>query len=213
MSGAVLQVVWDVGGITASVVHGDGEVLARLEVDPAAVAAECARAVDAGGVPVEAVELSAMPGLVAVGADGSPVATVVGDHPDTSPDAGWLTDRLPGKASDWQAAVGAAPAADWLLAKLSWLHRSDADAWAGMSLALTPLAWLALALGGAAATDAADAAATGAWADGSYRGDLLAIVDADLPWDGMLPAVVAEGGSLGTWRGIPIRCGGPGRPR
>lgn len=211
MSDAVLTVQWEAGGITVAMAGKGGEERGRATpAKPATVAGVCGQVVQASGAALSQVQVSAVPGLVAVDAAGSLVAVLVGDDPDTTPDAGWLTGRLPGEAEDWQAAVGAAPDASWTLAKLSWLHRSDAAAWSAMAAALTPQAWLVAALTGDAVTDAADASRTGAWADGTYRWDLLAIVDGALDWAGMVPAVAAPDAPLGTWRGAPILAGGRG---
>lgn len=148
-------------------------------------------------------------GLVAVDADGSPVhPPLVGVSPTTEPDAGWLAGRLPGRDSDWVAAVGAAPSSDWMLAKLSWLHRSDAEAWARMSVALTPAAWLAASLTGRSVTVEADAAATGCWNPGGWRFDLLAIVDGDRDWSEAVPAVAdPDAPAVGTWRSVKVVVG------
>jgi len=202
MNDAVLQVSWtdDQVIIAAS---GGGERLALGDV-PSSLAGAC----EAWAAGVGAVEITAPAGLVALGADGAVLRYVAGQQPDTSPDAGWLTGRLPGGAADWVAAVGSAPAASWMLAKLSWLHRSDDAAWAAMRSALTPRAWLTQQLTGLATTSAADAISTGAWAvDEGWRFDLLAIVDSQREWSEFLPQVVPDGTPLGEWRGLAVRAG------
>lgn len=145
-------------------------------------------------------------GLVAVDASGSPVhAPLVGPNPATEPDAGWLTGRLPGGAADWQSAVGAAPASQWMLAKLSWLHRSAPDAWSRMVSVRTPAAWLVESLTGRAVTIESDAVATGCWNAGGWRFDLLAIVDAEREWSEALPAVAdPDAPAVGVWRSVAV---------
>ena len=202
---AQVTVDWSATTITVSALTVEGVVVASREVDPHGDVAEACDAMVAE-VGATRIVLRAQPGLVVVDGDGRTRAVLVGDEPDTGPDAGWLSGRLPGKADDWVAAVGAAPAPHWTLAKLSYTHRALPDDWAALSRACTPLSWLALALTGAAVTTADDAAQTGAWAGGAYRPELLAIVDTALDWAAVLPTVVA-GPDLGNRRGIPVVAG------
>ena len=199
----------DPASSTISAVGSDGEVVATgvwsSPVAPlAGVVDELLGALD---TVASSVEIVAVPGLVALAADGRLLhRPLVGPGPETEPDAGWLCRQLPGGADDWVAAVGAPPTAGGMLARLSWLHRSEAEAWAGMATALTPAAWMVRALTGRAVTTEADAASTGCWNPGGWRFDLLAIVDRDRDWSEALPAVADPGSSaVGVWRSVPVR--------
>lgn len=204
----VLKVEWRGESVQVTAVDEEGQHRGSLGLrPPAKVDVVCAAVAKVSHCRVSAVELSAAPGLVVLDRNRRmPCPPLVGDEPDTSPDAGWLRKQLPGGDDDWVAAVGSAPAAGWTLSKLSFVHRSRADVWEQLQQVLTPQAWLAHSLTGAAVTDAADAASIGAWSPaGGYRWDLLAIVDKDRDWTGAMPAVVAAGDDLGMWRGVPVR--------
>ena len=103
-------------------------------------------ALDASGIG-EVVLCACPKGVVVTDGHGAPVGpALVGDDPDTAPDAKWLTKQLDGGADGWIAAVGAAPTAQWTTSKLSWLHRSDADVWGRVALVMQPQdyeTWLA----------------------------------------------------------------------
>jgi xylulokinase len=128
---------------------------------------------------------------------------------ETAPDAGWLLKQLPGGAADWAAACGSVPVAAFTIAKLSWLHRSEPDAWSRLAHVVLPHDWLTSQLTGRLTTDRGDASGTGYWdpATGEYRFDLLAIVDADRDWSDVVPEVLGPTGTAGEWRGALV---GPG---
>ena len=163
-------------------------------------------ALDASGIG-EVVLCACPKGVVVTDGHGAPVGpALVGDDPDTAPDAKWLTKQVDGGADGWIAAVGAAPTAQWTASKLSWLHRSDADVWGRVALVMQPQDWLVQRMTGSAATDRRTARHTGYWsADHGYRFDLLAIIDRDLDWGPKLPVVVDDGAVVGAWRGVPVR--------
>ena len=128
---------------------------------------------------------------------------------ESAPDAGWLWQQLPGGAADWAAAVGSVPVASFTITKLSWLHRSEPEAWARLAHVLLPHDWLTSRLTGALVTDRGDASGTGYWSPitGEYRWDLLAIIDKDRDWSGVVPRVAEPGEIVGHWNGIPVACG------
>ena len=66
------------------------------------------------------------------------------------------------------------------ISKLSWLHRSEPENFARIARVLLPHDWLTFRLTGGFTTDRGDASGTGYWsaAEGQWRTDLLAIVDA-----------------------------------
>ncbi len=128
---------------------------------------------------------------------------------ESAPDAGWLCKQLPGGASDWAAAVGSVPVAAFTVSKLSWLHRSEPEAWARMAHVVLPHDWLTMQLTGSLTTDRGDASGTGYWspATGEYRWDLLAIVDSARDWSEVVPRVADPYETVGDWHGIPVACG------
>ncbi len=103
---------------------------------------------------------------------------------ESAPDSGWLLKQLPDGAAGWAAACGSVPVAAFTITKLSWLHRSEPEAWARMAHVLLPHDWLTAQLSGELVTDRGDASGTGYWspAAGEYRWDLLGIVDRDRDW-------------------------------
>lgn len=128
---------------------------------------------------------------------------------ESAPDAGWLWKQLPGGAAEWAAAVGSVPVAAFTVTKLSWLHRSEPEAWDRLAHVLLPHDWLTHQLTGAFITDRGDASGTGYWSpiSGEYRWDLLRVVDSDRDWAPVVPRVAAPGEVVGEWRGMPVACG------
>ena len=122
---------------------------------------------------------------------------------DTEPaaDARWLWKQLPGGRADWADAVGSVPTAAFTIAKLSWLHRSEPEHWQRLAHVLLPHDWMTLQLSGELVTDRGDASGTGYWspASGEYRWDLLAVVDRDRDWRGVVPRVAERVTPINTW--------------
>ena len=132
---------------------------------------------------------------------------------ESAPDSGWLLKQLGGGRADWAAAVGSVPVAAFTIAKLSWLHRSEPEAWARLAHVLLPHDWLIMQLTGQLTgqlvTDRGDASGTGYWspATGEYRWDLLSIIDRDRDWSGVVPRVAAPDEVVGEWHGAQVACG------
>jgi xylulokinase len=128
---------------------------------------------------------------------------------ESAPDAAWLIGQLPGGRQAWAAACGSVPVASFTITKLSWLHRSEPDAWRRLAHVVLPHDWLTYRLTGRLVTDRGDASGTGYWcaASGAYRHDLLAIVDAERDWSTALPDVLGPREAAGEWRGAVV---GPG---
>src|SRR5262249_15575022 len=103
---------------------------------------------------------------------------------ESAPDAIWLIAHLDGGRKAWAEATGLVPVASFTITKLSWLHRSEPDAWARLAHVLLPHDWLTYRMTGQLVTDRGDASGTGYWsaATGAYCLDLLAIVDAQRDW-------------------------------
>ncbi len=128
---------------------------------------------------------------------------------ESAPDAAWLIDQLPGGRQAWADACGSVPVASFTITKLSWLHRSEPDAWSRLAHVVLPHDWLTFKLTGRLVTDRGDASGTGYWsaATGSYRPDLLAIVDRDRDWSPVVPAVLGPGEVAGEWSGAAVAAG------
>ena len=118
---------------------------------------------------------------------------------ESAPDAGWLIKQL-GSAAAWADACGSVPVAAFTITKLSWLHRSEPDAWARLARICLPHDWLTYRLTGAFVTDRGDASGTGYFSarEDRYREDLLAIVDQDADWSARLPLVLGPTEIAGT---------------
>jgi xylulokinase len=92
------------------------------------------------------------------------------------------------------------PVAAFTITKLSWLHRSEPEAWARLARVCLPHDWLNWRLTGAFVADRGDASGTGYFsaARDEYALDLLAIVDGDVDWAPRLPRVLKPTERAGT---------------
>ena len=128
---------------------------------------------------------------------------------ESAPDAAWLIKQLPGGRQAWAEACGSVPVASFTITKLSWLHRSEPEAWRRLTAVVLPHDWLTFKLTGRLVTDRGDASGTGYWsaASAGYRHDLLAIVDGERDWSAALPTVLGPGDAAGEWQGAVV---GPG---
>ena len=117
---------------------------------------------------------------------------------ESAPDAEWLVRKLSEAA--WAEACGSVPVAAFTITKLSWLHRSEPDAWARIARVCLPHDWLTWKLTGAFVTDRGDASGTGYFsaARDEYALDLLAIVDGNADWEARLPRVLQPIERAGT---------------
>ncbi len=188
----------------------------RSEQDPAAwwTAFELAYAaamVDAGDVDVIGISVAGQQhGMVTLDADGQVLRPAkLWNDTESAADAGWLRKQLAGGAADWAAAVGSVPVAALTITKLSWLHRTEPEAWSRLAHVMLPHDWLTYRLTGQMVTDRGDASGTGYWSPltGEYRWDLLEIVDRDRDWSRALPRVAAPTVVVGEWGGVPVACG------
>jgi xylulokinase len=95
------------------------------------------------------------------------------------------------------------PVAAVTITKLSWLHRTEPDAFSRIAHVVLPHDYLTSRLTGEYVTDRGDASGTGYYsaAASQYRIDLLEIVDRDLDWASLLPEV------LGPTESRPARDG------
>jgi len=167
----------------------------RSEQDPQAWWAAFAAAMDAAGSPsFDAVSVAAQQhGMVLLDDFGAALRPAkLWNDTESAPDAEWLLSRLDGGASAWAKACGSVPVAAFTITKLSWLHRTEPAAFDRAAHVLLPHDWLTWKLTGEFVTDRGDASGTGYWspATGTYRSDLLDIVDAAMDWSPLLPQVL-----------------------
>lgn len=157
----------------------------------------------AGGFDdVAAVSIAAQQhGLVVTDAAGTPLRPAkLWNDTESAPDAGWLLQQLPDGTAGWAAACGSVPVAAFTITKLSWLHRTEPEAFARIERVMLPHDWLVWQLTGEYQTDRGDASGTGYWspASGDYRFDLLEMVDRDMDWRAAVPPVVDAARAVGT---------------
>jgi xylulokinase len=162
----------------------------RSEQDPEAWSAALEQAC-ADLLPVDAMAIAGQQhGMVALDEKGDVVRPAkLWNDTESAPDAKWLLSKL--EADGWAAACGSVPVAAFTITKLSWLHRSEPDAWARLARVCLPHDWLTWRLTGEFVTDRGDASGTGYFsaATGEYRYDLLEIVDA-ADWSTRVPRVL-----------------------
>ncbi|HEX5097395.1 MAG TPA: xylulokinase [Acidimicrobiia bacterium] len=147
----------------------------------------------AGGGTVDALAVGAQQhGLVALDASGAVLRPAkLWNDTESASDAQWLLSQA--DATVWADACGSVPVAAFTVTKLSWLHRSEPEAWERLARVCLPHDYLTLRLTGEFVTDRGDASGTGYYsaAEGRYRDDLLAIVERDVDWSRRLPRVLA----------------------
>jgi len=159
-----------------------------------------------GSTELAAIAVAAVPGVVVLDAARRPVSVGHPGDAETSADAGWLAGQLADGADGWIGAIGRTPAAEDAISTLSWLHRSEPAVWARLSHVVSTSGWLVAQLTGRLVTWPADAATTGWWRPGGQhpRWDILAIVDRDRDWAGVVPILLDPGEAAGTWDGVPV---------
>jgi xylulokinase len=149
-------------------------------------------------------------GLVALGDDRRVIRPAkLWNDTESAPEADWLIGRLPGGRQAWADACGLVPVASFTITKLAWLQRHEPGAWERLAHVVLPHDWLTLQLTGRLVTDRGDASGTGYWsaATGTYRHDLLALVDSERDWASAVPAVLGPLEAAGEWNGALV---GPG---
>ena len=133
-------------------------------------------------------------GLVVLDGDGATLRPAkLWNDTESAEDAERLVARL--GPVGWVEACGSVPVAAFTIAKLAWLARCEPDVAARIGHLLLPHDWLNFRLTGRFVTDRGDASGTGYWSPGggSYRIDLLELVDTGVDWAATLPTV------LGPW--------------
>jgi xylulokinase len=184
----------------------------RSEQDPTSWWAAFEAAWGACGDPqVAAISVAGQQhGMVTLDSNGQVVRPAkLWNDTESAPDAGWLYKQLAGGQAAWVQAVGSVPVAAFTVTKLSWLHRSEPEAWERIAHVVLPHDYLTYRLSGALVTDRGDASGTGYWSPitGEYRFDLLSIVDRDRDWSTVVPRVAAPTETVGSWNGAAVACG------
>ena len=129
--------------------------------------------------------------LVAVDVDGLEVhAALDGLDGRAEPDAQWCVKKL--GADWWTAVMGFQPTGRQMVALMSWLHRSDSDAWARATRFFQFDELSTWRESGHFVTTAEVAARSGLWSlvEKRFHPDVLRLIDADRDWSSALPTVV-----------------------
>jgi xylulokinase len=128
---------------------------------------------------------------------------------ESAADAADLIARLPGGRRAWAEACGLVPVASFTITKLAWLRRHEPEAWERLAHVVLPHDWLTFRLTGRLVTDRGDASGTGYWsaASGTYRHDLLELIDPRRDWSPALPHVLGPLETAGGWNGALVAPG------
>jgi xylulokinase len=165
--------------------------------------------VRAGLPPVDAIAIAGQQhGLVALDAAGAPVRPAkLWNDTESAPDAQWLRSKR--TDDEWARACGSVPVAAFTITKLSWLHRSEPEAWERIARVCLPHDWLTLQLTREFVTDRGDASGTGYFspATDAYQYDLLAIVDGARDWISAVPRVLGPTEAAGSYEGALVAPG------
>lgn len=119
----------------------------------------------------------------------------------SAPDAGWCNKKI--APESWAESVGSVPTAVLTVTKLSWLHRSEVEAWERIARFAALHDYLRSRLcDGALAfvTDRGTASGTGYWSarNQSYVDDVLMLIDKERAWTGAVPEVADATIPVGT---------------
>jgi len=148
-------------------------------------------------------------GMVALDADWEAV------HPgklwndtESADDADRLVAEL-GGPEVWADAVGSVPVAAFTITKLTWLARVHPAAWSRVARVMLPHDYLTHRLTRRFTTDRGDASGTGYWSpsQGTYRFELLELVDDRRDWSQMVPEVLGPLDLAGEWNGAVVAPG------
>lgn len=157
---------------------------------------------DASAAPtdVRAISVAAQcHGLVALDSGGAVVRPAkLWNDTTSAPQMTRLLERLP--AVEWARRTGSVPTAAFTISKLAWLREHEPENFARTATVLLPHDWFTYRLTGEPVTDRSEASGTGYFdADrNSYDHELLALVDPDVDWAPMLPAVLGPSTAAGT---------------
>lgn len=101
---------------------------------------------------------------------------------------------------EWQSRVGSVPPPAFTISKLLWLRENEPDVYARLRRVALPHDWLTLKLTGRLVSDRSDASGTGYFdaSTGRYDEGILALVDENRDWRGVMPEVLGPGEPAGT---------------
>jgi len=141
----------------------------------------------------------------------------------TEPDCAWLTRKLGGQDAVI-GLIGYAYLPGYTAPKISWLHRSEGEAYANTARICLPHDYLNLWLTGEYAAEPGDASGTGYFdvRARQYQPEVLSLLDGDRDWQRTLPPIVPSLSQVGRLRpeaadalglpagsaGIPVSAGG-----
>lgn len=129
--------------------------------------------------------------LVAVDASGAEVHPALdGLDGRAEPDAQWCVKKL--GAEWWNDVMGFQPTGQQMVSLMSWLHRSDADAWSRAARFLQIDEYASWRTSGEFVTTTDVAARSGLWSlvEKRFHPEVLRLIDADRDWSTALPTVI-----------------------
>jgi len=137
----------------------------------------------------------------------------------SAPDVTRLRELVPD--ADWAKLTGSVPTAAFTIGKVAWLARNEPENLARTATMLLPHDYLTFRLTGQRVTDRSEASGTGYFdastaGHGSYRPELLELIDPAKDWASTFPRVVGPsdvagvvgGNDLGLRPGTPVAAGG-----
>lgn len=132
--------------------------------------------------------------LIAVDVSGAEVHPALdGLDGRAEPDAQWCVKKM--GADWWQNTMGFQPTGHHMVALMSWLHRSDGDAWNRAVKFFQADEFEVWRQSDRFVTTESVAAKSGLWSlvEKRFHPDVLALIDADRDWTTALPTVVDDG--------------------
>jgi len=148
-------------------------------------------------------------GVVVLDVEGRPLRPIIWGHDESSvPDAGWCLKKH--DEAWWTREAGMVPTFRAMVTKLSWLHRSEPEAWSRVARVCSPAQYVRWRLGrdtgGPIVASADELASTGLWnSEGCVVSDAVTgLIDATRNWSGVLPALRPAGSSVGSLYGVLV---------
>jgi xylulokinase len=181
--------------------------------------------IQAGAFEVAGIGVSGQQhGMVCLDAQDQPVRPAkLWNDTTTEPDCAWLTRKL-GGLDAVLALTGNPFLPGYTAPKISWLHRSEAEAYTRTARICLPHDYLNLWLTGEYAAEPGDASGTGYFdvRTRAYQPAVLGLLDGDRDWERTLPPIVPSLSQIGSLRpaaaealglppsvaGIPVSAGG-----
>ena len=183
---------------------------------------EALAGIGSGAVEVVGIGVSGQQhGMVCLDAEDRPVRPAkLWNDTTTEPDCTWLTRKL-GGLDAVLALTGNPFLPGYTAPKISWLHRSETEAYARTARICLPHDYLNLWLTGEYATEPGDASGTGYFdvRTRTYQPEVLSLLDGARDWERTLPPIVPSLSQIGSLRpaaaealglaaGTPVSSGG-----